>query len=137
MSLNLFNYLIFLVVILVVIFIISSNFKRKTGWKADVIRKINDISKKTSTRDPLILSTLVIEADKLLGFTMEMLHIKGKTVGDRLKNAKPIFDKSLYNRIWQAHKIRNQIAHEQNFSGKPSDLKNSIQTLITGIRVLV
>ncbi len=57
-------------------------------------------------------SVAVSDADKLLDAGLQAIGVHGATMGDRLKNAKDKFDYSLYQRIWEAHKLRNHLAHE-------------------------
>lgn len=126
-----------LIVIVAAIYILSA-FAPKPKWKDEVVAKINEINRVGgSTNEPMILSSLLIEADKLLDHTMKMRGIRGETMGDRLKNAKSYYDKNAYNNIWEAHKIRNRIAHEQNFQVKPADAKNQIGALLRGTRKLL
>ncbi|MDO4870681.1 MAG: hypothetical protein Q3996_01135 [Candidatus Saccharibacteria bacterium] len=54
----------------------------------------------------------VLNADKLLGQALEELGVRGTTMGERMKTFGSGF--SNQNQIWQAHKIRNKIAHEAN-----------------------
>jgi hypothetical protein len=54
----------------------------------------------------------ILEADKLLDHAMKSRGIPGETMGDRLKNAKGSFMN--LNAVWQSHKLRNRLAHEQN-----------------------
>lgn len=54
----------------------------------------------------------VLNADKLLGQALEELGVRGATMGERMKTFGNGF--SNQNQIWQAHKIRNKIAHESN-----------------------
>jgi len=58
------------------------------------------------------LKQALMEADKLLALALADKRIKGETMGERLKNAKNLFDKNLYEQIWQAHKLRNRMVHE-------------------------
>lgn len=53
----------------------------------------------------------IIEADIILDDLLEVLHLPGETMGDKLKAV----EKSDFNTIdlaWEAHKARNMIAHE-------------------------
>ncbi len=52
----------------------------------------------------------ILNADKLVDQALKDKGFKGQTMGERLKSAKA----SLPHRdnIWQAHKLRNQLAHE-------------------------
>ena len=52
----------------------------------------------------------VLNADKLVDQALRERGIKGKTMGERMKNAVSLF--SDRNGIWTAHKLRNTIAHE-------------------------
>ncbi len=58
----------------------------------------------------------VLEGDIMLGTLLESMALPGDTMGDKLKAV----DKSDFltlNNAWEAHRIRNQIAHEgANFS---------------------
>ena len=68
-------------------------------------------------------SLAIIDADKLLGYTLKERGIQG-SVGDQLKSAPSLF--SDLNGIWSAHKLRNQIAHE---IGKEISLKEAQSNL--------
>ena len=52
----------------------------------------------------------IMNADKLLDLALKESGVRGQTMGDRLKFAKEKM--SNRNAVWQAHKLRNQIAHE-------------------------
>ncbi len=54
----------------------------------------------------------ILNADKLLDHAMKEAGFKGTTMGERLKTATPRL--SNRNATWAAHKLRNQIAHEQD-----------------------
>ena len=54
----------------------------------------------------------VSEADKLLDAGMRVAGVSGTTMGERLKNARGKFPNDLYQEIWDAHKLRNTLAHE-------------------------
>lgn len=55
----------------------------------------------------------VINADKLLDRALNEMGTPGKTMADRLKRVTNRFEKP--NAVWSAHKLRNQIAHEDDF----------------------
>lgn len=63
--------------------------------------------------DPRTYSMSVIEADKLLDRALNEMGLPGKTMGERLKRVTDRFEKP--NAVWSAHKLRNQIAHEDDF----------------------
>lgn len=55
----------------------------------------------------------VMEADKLLDRALRELDIPGQTMGERMKKIDQKFSEA--NHVWYAHKIRNQLAHEQDY----------------------
>lgn len=63
------------------------------------------------------LKVAILEADKLLNDALREAGVMGVQLGDRLKKANPQQIPNL-NELWQAHKLRNQIAHEPNFKLK-------------------
>ena len=55
----------------------------------------------------------VINGDKLLDKALVEMGVPGKTMGDRLKRIGGKFTD--VNAVWRAHKLRNVIAHEQDY----------------------
>ena len=55
----------------------------------------------------------VIEADKLLDYTLKKRGYSGETMGERLKNANKDF--SYIDDVWTAHKLRNKLVHEAQY----------------------
>jgi hypothetical protein len=81
------------------------------------------------------LKVALIEADKLLDEALRNAGVFGTTLGDRLKKVRPALLPNI-EEVWQAHKLRNQIAHEGNFSIKRDTAeraltiyKNALQSL--------
>lgn len=68
----------------------------------------------------------IIQADKLVDQALRELNLPGDTFGDRLKAAEGRFGHEIYNRLWQAHKIRNQIAHQSNFHVDRQDTEDAL-----------
>ena len=63
------------------------------------------------------LKVAIIEADKLLEDDLREAGVRGAHLGDRLKNLKP-GQLSNVDQVWQAHRLRNDIAHQSNFKIK-------------------
>ena len=66
----------------------------------------------------------VLEGDKLLDRALRELGLSGKTMGERMKRIGGKF--SEVNRVWYAHKLRNQIAHEQDFEVEYDDARKAL-----------
>jgi hypothetical protein len=122
--------------IIVILFLFTLK-PKDTIWKKEVISKINGIRDLSNHPQIIISKTSVIEADKLLDYCMKEMKVKGETMGERLKNAKSYFDKNAYNNIWEAHKVRNQLVHEVDFSITNVQVAKSVDALIKGIRELL
>lgn len=79
----------------------------------------------------------VIEADKLLDHALKAQGYRGKTMGERLKSANSILvDK---DSVWEAHKFRNRLVHEQNVkvtSKKSRSSLNSFKKALKGLGVI-
>lgn len=56
----------------------------------------------------------IIEADKLLDHVLKTVGFPGETMADRLKVAE--YQHPKIREVWTAHKWRNQLVHEQNFT---------------------
>lgn len=56
----------------------------------------------------------ILNADKLLDHALKERGFAGNTMGERMKSANTIWSNA--NHVWTAHKIRNQIAHEADFT---------------------
>ncbi|NCC20250.1 hypothetical protein EOM33_04270, partial [Candidatus Saccharibacteria bacterium] len=54
----------------------------------------------------------ILKADKLLDQVLRDTGSKGQTMGERMKSRQNAWSNA--NAVWAAHKIRNQIAHDEN-----------------------
>ena len=79
-------------------------------------KKKKFLSELNSLKDKLLSGEIepsfaIIKADTILDKALK-LKSKGNSMGERLKNSKTFFRNDLYNQIWECHKIRNRIVHE-------------------------
>lgn len=77
----------------------------------------------------------ILEADKIVD-TVLRSKIVGENMGDRLKNARHLFTRHTYDRLWAAHKIRNKVAHDINFEGLSSDAKLAVRNFEKALKEL-
>jgi len=123
----------------------------ETGWytqRADMFRHVvlqSDISKKHSLESwhkiqehfyrggESDLKVAILEADKLLNDSLKEAGVMGVQLGDRLKKATDQQIPNL-NELWQAHKLRNQIAHEPNFKLKRDLAERALGIYETALR---
>lgn len=67
----------------------------------------------------------IIDADKMLEIVVSTFSVPGDNIGDKLKNIEKS-DFHTLDEAWQAHKIRNRIAHEHNFHLSQRDARLAI-----------
>jgi hypothetical protein len=60
------------------------------------------------------LKQALITADRSLDNALKDIA-QGETMGERLKNSVDRFDRYMYQDIWEAHKLRNNLVHEAGF----------------------
>ena len=75
----------------------------------------------------------VSEADKLLDAAMQINGITGTTMGERLKAAEDRFPHTLYQQIWDAHKLRNHLAHEVGASVTVAEAQQAVAAFREGM----
>lgn len=129
-------------ILLIAIFIIaliasSAGSKSTPEWKKKVQNQIYNIEKGLQLNNHLSLKNSLIEADKLLDFTLKQKKVKGETLGERLKSAKSLFSKDDYNNIWTAHKLRNELVHEIDSKISDNHIKNQTYNLLKSIKKLI
>jgi hypothetical protein len=73
----------------------------------------------------------ILNADKLLDKALKAKGYKGETMGDRLKNARSAFRNN--NAVWAAHKLRNQIAHE-DIVIKPTTARQALKAFKNALK---
>ena len=86
-------------------FDLSSRASMKRRWREiiEMARQPGEVS----------LKLAVMEADKLLDQALKTLAMPGQTLGERLKFA--AYKYPQLNKVWWAHKVRNQLAHEASY----------------------
>lgn len=108
-------------------------FMIKIGWIATRVDRVRDVILKSDlpkkrvikswhrvTRhyfagDEVNLKLAILEADKILDDALRVAGARGETMADRLKSIST-GDLPIVNELWEAHRVRNRIAHEQNYN---------------------
>lgn len=80
----------------------------RTGQKND---RLSDVMTHIGSDNPNDWKLAIIEADIILDQALKSAGYGGGSLGERLKSISPNQLKSL-DAAWNAHKVRNQIAHE-------------------------
>jgi site-specific recombinase XerD len=113
----------------------KKGFSRKTV-SAETVEKIRrdwqQIDVLTREGGPSQLRQALITADKSLDNALKD-RVSGETMGERLKNAKDLFEYSVYDKLWKAHKMRNALVHETGYEPPYHMVISGIEDLKTGL----
>ena len=77
----------------------------------------------------------VINADKILEFVLSKMYPRLPSTGERLKAVKDKFvgDYELYDSLWFAHKVRNELVHNLNFELPSSQVRDILEKFKAGL----
>lgn len=92
----------------------------------DYTRRMLQIESLLEKRDSVSSSMAIMNADKLLDRALREKGMKGSTMGERLKNAERLLNN--VNSVWTAHKLRNQIAHQDGIAIGSDQARRAINT---------
>lgn len=85
---------------------------------------------------PSRLKQSLIDADRILDLALKSVNTDGNTLGERLKNSQDKFSWSAYQNIWSAHKLRNEIVHENNREILAPEIISAVSYIKNGLREL-
>ncbi len=91
-----------------------------------------NISTLLAQKGPSQLKQALITADKTLDNALKDIAV-GETMGERLKAVKDRYDKNLYNKLWEAHKIRNNLVHETGYEPPYFVVTEAVDNLRAGL----
>ncbi|RJQ28436.1 hypothetical protein C4571_03630 [Candidatus Parcubacteria bacterium] len=80
------------------------------------------IAKKYLVGSPDSIRVAIIEADALIDEALKQLSFPGEHLADRLEKLNPEDFKTL-NRLWNAHRVRNDLVHTPGFTLSAHDAK--------------
>lgn len=116
---------ILIVAVLVFLAILLTGKRGYTFNKQAYQTRFLEIENKLKQDNPASYVTTVINGDKLLDKAMMEMGVPGKAMGDRLKKCGDKFTN--LNGVWQAHKLRNAIAHETDIEVSYRRAFNALQ----------
>ncbi len=95
-------------------------------------REWENINILLSQKGPSQLRQALISADKTLDNALRDVA-PGTTMGERLKATKDRFDPYIYNKVWEAHKVRNNLVHEAGYEPPHYMLTEAVENLRKGL----
>lgn len=89
-------------------------------YQADWLKIENNLSRD----EPSSHILAVLNADKLVDRALRDSRYQGETMGDRLKSARDTWSNA--NELWEAHKLRNRLAHETSAAVSYDEAKRAL-----------
>jgi len=94
-----------------------------------------NISAKAVSADENERKFAIIAADSLVEKILALAGYEGENLGERLKKIESS-DLDSLNDVWEAHKVRNRIAHEADYKLSPEDSSMAIRRFERVLREL-
>lgn len=82
------------------------------------------------------LKDAVMQADILLDKALQASGVNGKTLGERLKSAQSRLSKMVLDMAWDAHKVRNRLAHELHYRLTEAEAQRALNNFKKVLREL-
>ena len=136
-NLQLVFILLSLLLIVALILLSFGGKSKKDEWQDEIRNRLNKLIIQSKEDNKIIINSTVIEADKLLDHTLKLKGLPGETMGERLKEAKTLYPAKLYDQIWEAHKVRNNLVHEVSFRISDKRALKEFNSLRKGITHLL
>ncbi len=105
--------------------------------REEIQRRWAEVEKVMETAGGMGAKMAIIEADTLLDSALKSMTMAGSTLGERLKFA--CYKYPELQKVWYAHKLRNQIVHEATFqlsSGQARSAINDYRKALKTLKVL-
>ncbi|MFW5702610.1 MAG: hypothetical protein ACOCXP_01445 [Candidatus Dojkabacteria bacterium] len=109
-------------VVLAISYYFAFIFRSKPAkWKIELETRIRKLEARGFDQERKLL-----EYDKLLGWTLQKKFFSDDSIGSLLKSHKDKFSKVLLNDLWEAHKLRNKLAHDVDFHPGKSEINKAV-----------
>lgn len=104
--------------------------------KEENLSKWTEIEKMLDGEDEIHFKQAIIEADKFFDLIMRKLNTNEGSFADRLRSLEYKMDHNSYQRVWEGHKIRNQISHEMDYKLSNIEAKKALNNFKSGLHNL-
>lgn len=81
-----------------------------------------------SSGDSIHAAQAVVQADAFLDRIMQSVGGQGASFADRLRSLEGRFDRNLYQAVWDAHKLRNELAHNHGSTVSTAQAQGPLQS---------
>jgi uncharacterized protein YutE (UPF0331/DUF86 family) len=96
-----------------ILFLLASinNTHTQKKRKSHIYSKLENLYPQIESEDVIARRDAVIRLDNLLSKAFQARYNNNKSCADNLKDSKRLFKKNLYQELWDVHKLRNEIVH--------------------------
>jgi hypothetical protein len=84
---------------------------RGVDWLA-IEGKLRTIELLANQKDQTSAKQVIIQADMMIDSILKQANVPGQTMGERMKAINSLLSRDVSNKLWQAHKKRNELVHE-------------------------
>lgn len=103
---------------------------------ADITKRWSDIQMTVGLGGATHFGAAVMSADKLVDHVLRQKGYPGDTMGERIKSAREDMSPRNYDGLWQAHKLRNTLAHEVTSEVMSYQAKEALEQFSAALRDL-
>jgi uncharacterized protein YutE (UPF0331/DUF86 family) len=103
-----------ILVLIMLLFVLVSINNRKIDRKKreKLVKEVLALEKGSMSDELAIRRDSIIKLDNLLSKSLQIYFNNDFACGDNLKKADTLFRKREYNTLWETHKLRNKIVHD-------------------------
>lgn len=105
---------IIIILLIVVLFALVSLSEKNISKnkRTKILKRLEELQSGCFNEQESIRRDSIIKLDNLLSKTLQYYYNNTLSCGENLKKAVKIFKKNEYNDLWDVHKIRNSIVHD-------------------------
>lgn len=105
--------IVILLLIVVLFMLVSINNKKIDKQKRKkIIQEAYDLKNAINSEQLAVRRDAIIKLDNLLSKSLQLYFNNDLSCGENLKKANKLFKKRAYNSLWDVHKLRNKIVHD-------------------------
>lgn len=116
--------------------LITGGKKRSRLNQAALFADWQQIEALAETTNPHQAAQAVSQADRFVDHVMKAVGGKGESFADRLKGLESKFERGTYQALWDAHKLRNRLAHEHGHQVPVAESQRAIRQFRSAAREL-
>ncbi|MFA5623035.1 MAG: hypothetical protein WC981_02290 [Candidatus Dojkabacteria bacterium] len=103
------------IVVLIAVLVVMARYNSKRvplQKKSKLLKRLDDLREQSESDEVYARRDAIIKLDNLMSKSLQIRYNNESSCGDNLKNAKSLFRKDYYQKIWDVHKLRNEIVHK-------------------------